>query len=400
MLYFYLYLLFILSSLLVWQFVGYPVIMSIIALMSKPLKKDYHFQPFVSILIPTYNEESVIKKRILNCLSLNYPIDNFEIIIVDSASTDKTVKVIQEFINNHKDLYPTIRLIKEKARLGKASAINLGKKYAKSNYILVTDANAIFDKNVLKEMMPHFLNEYVGGVGGRYVVANPEEPLAASATFYWDLEYLMRLGESTLSSACLFHGEINIWRKNIVDADTKMLSEDLDMCISIIKKGYSIAYEPEAIVYEPAATTANDQIKQRKRTSIGTIQNLFKHYKFLIFSINWYTKLIFPSHKTLTMISPFLFISISIIYLIIRDLLLIIGHLFFLATLFLGFFLTLLYLRTQLLTDSNKKNITRPSSIIGIIYYVLLNEYLILLAWLDFLRGRYAVQWEKATTTR
>jgi cellulose synthase/poly-beta-1,6-N-acetylglucosamine synthase-like glycosyltransferase len=374
--------------------------MSIIALMSKPIKKDYNFQPFVSIIIPTYNEANVIQNRISNCIPLNYPADKYEIIIVDSASTDKTATVIQKFINVHKDSLPTIKLIKEKERLGKASAINLGKKFAKSNYILVTDANATFDQNVLKEMMPHFLNEQVGGVGGRYIVANPGEPLAASASYYWDLEYLMRLGESALFSACLFHGEINIWRKDIVDADIKMLSEDLDMCISIIKKGYNIIYEPKAVVYEPAATTINDQIKQRKRTSIGTIQNIFKHRKFLIFTWNWYTKFIFPSHKILAMISPFLFILIPILYFVVWDFSLIVGHVFFSVALFIGFFLTLFFLRTQLLTDANRKKLSGSSSCLGIIHYVLINEYLILLAWLDFFRGRYAVQWEKATTTR
>lgn len=396
----FLILLFFLSALLIWQFIGYTIIMSIIALISKPIKKDYHFQPFVSILIPTYNEENVIKNRIFNLLSLNYLKENYEIIIIDSASKDKTIKNVQEVIDNHKDNYPKIKLVKEEVRLGKGSAINLGKKVAESDFILVTDANAIFQKNVLKEMMPHFKDNHVGGVGGRYIVANPEDPLGASTSFYWNLEYMMRLGESALYSACLFHGEINIWRKDIVDADTKMLSEDLDMCISIIKKGYKIIYEPWAIVYEPAATTVSDQIKQRKRTSIGTIQNIFKHYKFLFFSWNWYTKLIFPSHKTLVMFSPFLLLIIPIIYLIIGDIRIILGHIFFTAILFFGFFSTLLFLRTHFLKDSNTKNAIKSTTITGIVYYVLLNEYLILAAWLDFLRGRYSVQWEKATTTR
>ncbi|NQE45715.1 hypothetical protein C5S31_06825 [ANME-1 cluster archaeon GoMg2] len=58
-------LLYLISFLLIWQFVGYPSLMGIIALTSKPETKDYAFQPFVSIMVPTYNEKKVIAKRII-----------------------------------------------------------------------------------------------------------------------------------------------------------------------------------------------------------------------------------------------------------------------------------------------------------------------------------------------
>jgi len=80
--------LYILSSLLIWQFVGYPTLMAIIALKADPKSKDYSYQPFVSIIVPSYNEEKVIGKRIKNLFELNYPKDKYEIIVVDSKSTD------------------------------------------------------------------------------------------------------------------------------------------------------------------------------------------------------------------------------------------------------------------------------------------------------------------------
>ncbi len=59
-------LLYLLSFAIIWQFVGYPSLMAIAALKSKPKNKDYSFQPFVSVIVPTYNEENVIAKRIGN----------------------------------------------------------------------------------------------------------------------------------------------------------------------------------------------------------------------------------------------------------------------------------------------------------------------------------------------
>lgn len=67
-------LLYYLSCLLIWQFVGYPLVMGVIAVRANPNKnKDYSYQPFVSIIVPTYNEAKVIKRRIENLVELGDP---------------------------------------------------------------------------------------------------------------------------------------------------------------------------------------------------------------------------------------------------------------------------------------------------------------------------------------
>ncbi|MGB2726925.1 MAG: hypothetical protein WBD09_00410 [Halobacteriota archaeon] len=70
-------LLYLLSFLLVWQFAGYPSLMAIAALKSKPKNKEYSVQPFVSVIVPTYNEVKVIAKRMKNLVDLNYPKDKY-----------------------------------------------------------------------------------------------------------------------------------------------------------------------------------------------------------------------------------------------------------------------------------------------------------------------------------
>jgi biofilm PGA synthesis N-glycosyltransferase PgaC len=276
---------------------------------------------------------------------------------------------------------------------------------------LVTDANSIFDKNVLLEMMPHFKDPKVGGVGGRLRVANIEDKTAAKASFYWDLENIMRIGEAALDSACLFQGEINAWRKDLVDANTGSISEDLDMSIKIRQKNYKIEYEPNAIVYEPSPTTISDQIIQKKRTCIGTIQTISQSWKYFIFTRNIYTSLILPSHKILAVISPFILIPIVISYLFIWNLPIIFIHIIMMAIIFIFLYIVLIYLLSNFkitgrisnlkITKKIKKNSNFSfHSILNIIFYVLLNEYLILLAWKDFIIGKYSELWEKVESTR
>lgn len=98
-------LLYLASFLLIYQFVGYPSLMAIAALKSNPKNKDYSHQPFVSIVVPTYNEEKVIANRIENLVVLDYPKSQYEIIVVDSGSTDKTAEIVEETKKNTLVLY-------------------------------------------------------------------------------------------------------------------------------------------------------------------------------------------------------------------------------------------------------------------------------------------------------
>jgi cellulose synthase/poly-beta-1,6-N-acetylglucosamine synthase-like glycosyltransferase len=249
-------------------------------------------------------------------------------------------------------------------------------------------------------MMPHFKDPGVGAVGGRYIVANPDNVLTSSESYYWDLEYIMRCGESSLDSACLFHGEINAWRKNIVDADTSIISEDLDICIQIRRKKYKIVYEPDAKVYEPSATNVKDQIIRKKKVVIGTIKCMFKHMPYLLSpDRDLYNTLIFPSHKILAILSPFFLLTISILYIVTFNP----GYIVYLILTLVVFsilYATLTYVKSKIIRNEGAKQFFSPYTLLNIAYYVLLNEYLILMGWVDFFFGNYSVLWEKAESAR
>jgi biofilm PGA synthesis N-glycosyltransferase PgaC len=388
---------YVLAFLLIWTFVGYPLLMLRFALRRRKVRKNYSFQPFVSILVPTFNEEDVIKQRIQNLRALRYPNDKYEILVVDSGSSDATKSVVERICQEGGA--PRIRLVCQDQRLGKASAINCGRAHVEGDIVLVTDANSEFDENVLAELTPYFESVKIGGVGGRYVVSNPENPLPATEQFYWELETLLRTGESALDSACLFQGEINAWRKSLVEADPAMIGEDLDMSIAIRQKGYKVAFEPNAVCYEPSPISFREQLTQKKRRCLGTIQNIFKHWRYLFVPRDWYRLLIFPSHKGLLMFTPFMFIGILLGYVLIWDPTLILSHLFVMSALFL--ILLALYQRfVPRLYQAYDRPAPAKVSLLAVATYVLFDEYLLLLAWKDFFSGRYSVLWEKVGSTR
>jgi poly-beta-1,6-N-acetyl-D-glucosamine synthase len=393
-------LLYLFSFLLIWQFVGYPTLMMTITYLSRPPKKDYTYEPFISILIATYNEESVIANRLHNLFELDYPTDKYEILVVNSGSTDNTAPIVQSFIDNPKFAQLSIKLIEENKRNGKSSAINLGQKHARGDIVLITDANSFCDKSVLRELMPHFKDPHVGAVSGKYIVSNSCMAIPASEAFYWEIESIMFLGESCIDSISTVTGTISAWRKHLMNFNQKTLSEDLDMTIQVRSKGYKIKYEPQALVYEPSAVTAVDQIKQRKRTCIGTIQNFFLHIRYFLTSPNLFTCVIFPSHKMLAILSPFFILSVLSLYIFSWDLNVIIFHLIISTIAFSLVFMIMIFLKSRLIQKGKNSSKLSTLSIPKIICYVLLNEYLILLAWLDFISKNYSVLWERAESTR
>ena len=95
----------------------------------------------ISIIIPTYNEENVIERKINNTLELEYE-GNIDIIIVDSNSSDNTVQIAQKF--------KTLKIIEEETRLGKTHALNRALKESTGEIVVITDANGYStSKNLL-----------------------------------------------------------------------------------------------------------------------------------------------------------------------------------------------------------------------------------------------------------
>lgn len=391
-------LLYVTSALIVWQFVGYPLFMAFMSRFLKTAAKDHSYQPFISVLVATYNEEAMIRGRLENLLNLSYPDTKYEILVVDSASTDATRQIVKSVMREHSKVSPMITLVEEGKRNGKSSALNLGVTRARGGIVLVADANSLFSKDVLRELAPHFKNPYVGAVSGRYMVLNPEEDIPQQEDFYWRLEDMMFRAESDLDSVSTVIGTISAWRKELLDFSPEMITEDLDMTINVRRMGYKISYEPDAIAYENAATTVDDQILQRKRTGLGTLQATIRHIRYFIPPKNLYSAVIFPSHKILVMLSPFLLILIPFLYIIIAKPLVILGHIISVGLLSVTLFGILLTLRLQPIGENSQKFSIR--SLPKLVHYVLLNEYIILLAWRDLIAGNHSVLWEKADSTR
>lgn len=108
----------------------------------------------LSIIIPVYNTESFIKNCIESCISQNLSQDEFEIIVIDDGSTDKSISIVKSFQN----IYSNIVVI-QKENGGVSSARNTGISIAKGEYILFVDSDDTIEENTLNKIVLELKNK-------------------------------------------------------------------------------------------------------------------------------------------------------------------------------------------------------------------------------------------------
>ena len=135
--------------------------------------------PLISVLIAARNEEKRISGCIAALLQSDYPVDRFEIIIIDDRSQDGTLPIAQAYARNHAN----VRVVSLHQRLegmsGKASALCQGIEHARGDIFLVTDADCLVPPSWMPAMVSHFLPE-VGLVGG-FTLLSPSQTNSLSS---------------------------------------------------------------------------------------------------------------------------------------------------------------------------------------------------------------------------
>lgn len=218
----------------------------------------------ITIGIPTYNEDKVIANAIRSVLGQISK--NDEVIVVASGCTDNTIPEIKRIDD------PRIKLIVEKERKGKTSAINLIIKNAKSDIIVQTDGDIIVGKGAINKLLKHFKNKKVGAVTG-----NPQPVISEDNLFYdWTIMSYRKIGEirKTEMKKKTFNihlsGYLLAFRKKALkEVPFAKGAVDAWMGKIIQERGYRLVYEPKAEVYVKAPSTIKDFINQKARVRAG-----------------------------------------------------------------------------------------------------------------------------------
>lgn len=255
--------------------------------INRQQKQTYTFTkestPLVSIIVPAYNEEVNAVSSLNNLLQQTYP--NFTIVFVDDGSKDATYeKVSAAFAGNDR-----IKVI-TKPNGGKASALNYGMWQTDADFLVCIDADTKLATDALEKLMRHFFagDQNIGAVAGNVKVGN----LVNLLTKWQQIEYVTsqnfdRMAFANVNAITVVPGAIGAFKRQAIkDAGgftSDTLAEDADLTMRILRAGYIIDNENDAIAFTEVPENIRQFVKQRTRWSFGVMQSFWKH-RDLLFS--------------------------------------------------------------------------------------------------------------------
>jgi poly-beta-1,6-N-acetyl-D-glucosamine synthase len=225
----------------------------------------FRSRPLVSIIVPGKNEGENIYQLVTSLREQSYT--NFELIVIDDGSDDDTPTICRTLKKNGL----IAMYLRCDVRGGKASAANLGLRYARGEYIVHLDADCSYDHDAIENiLMPFFYDTDIGAVGGNVIVRNYKASVCTTlqAIEYYNTISIGRIARSELGIYRVISGAFGAFRRSALVAVGGWdigPGLDGDVTVKIRKLGYKISFEPSAVCQTSAPKTFRALIKQRLR---------------------------------------------------------------------------------------------------------------------------------------
>ena len=222
----------------------------------------------LTVLLPVWNEAAVMEKKLDNLAAQHLPI---HLLVVDSASTDGTLDVFNDWRARHPKAFTSIEVVRMEQRLGKTAAVvkaltHLGQHA--EGLVCMTDADAMLERGCLQRMMQWFADPMIGAVGAvpNRIDARPDEEQHRAA---WEA---MRLAESMVDSTPFLEGSCMMWRPSclaIDDLNPGANADDAQIATSVRCQGWRAIADPLATFIDVAPSTVEGQRRQKLRRAQG-----------------------------------------------------------------------------------------------------------------------------------
>jgi cellulose synthase/poly-beta-1,6-N-acetylglucosamine synthase-like glycosyltransferase len=247
-------------------------------------KKNKEPLPKLSIIVPTKNEDAVIRRCLDGLLEADYPKDKLQIIVVDGNSTDGTGKICAEF----EEEYPeNFKVICEQTSKGKPAALNLALPYINGEIVGVFDADSLPEKDVLSKVALYFNDSKVIAVQGRTTSLNEKSNALTRVIAMEEKAWFQALlsGREEMQLFVPLTGSCQFIRTNILQEmggwDENSLTEDVELALRLVEKNYLIKYAPDVCSGQETPNTLGDLVKQRVRWYRGYMETAIKYGRLL-----------------------------------------------------------------------------------------------------------------------
>ena len=247
----------------------YPSLVFLLGLVRPRTVKRRPWLPFVTVLIPAYNEAQNIAATIQNKLDQDYPRDRLEIIVISDGSTDGTDDIVREFSSQN------VRLIRRERREGKAAALNEVVGCARGEILVFSDANSLFASDAIRRMMENFGDPEVGYVTGNLAYEVRSAGIAGKGcSAYMKYENALRTLETRVGSIIGVNGGVDAIRRELYTDVPRHLITDFVLPLYVIGTKHRVVYDEHVHSSEVANTELGSEFRMRIRVGLRALQGI------------------------------------------------------------------------------------------------------------------------------
>jgi cellulose synthase/poly-beta-1,6-N-acetylglucosamine synthase-like glycosyltransferase len=287
-----------------WIYFGYPMLLATLARLSPRPSQKSSIRPFLTFIIPAYNEERTIGAKIDNTLSLDYPVDRLEVLVVSNGSTDETAGIVKSYSD------PRVRLI-DLPSPGKIEALNEGARQATGEILVFGDSDFLLDEHSLVALARHFADPSVGGVCGsrKRGVQREGDATGDGEGMYAQWDRWQKIQESRIGSVFAADGLLYAIRKSLyVPVTNTAQADDIAISVQVPLQGYRLLFDENATAWENATIDAGSEFRRKIRVTGHSVSALLQ-LRSRLFTSGFYS-LELLSHKLVRHLIPFFLISL------------------------------------------------------------------------------------------
>ena len=264
------------AALVFYSYAGYPLVLALLPRRNRATpgtadsrESDAAALPRVTIVIPACNEERWIARKIENTLALDYPAKLLEIIVASDGSLDATAEIARGYAARG------ILVAAFPSRLGKQEMLNRLTPGARGEIMVMTDTNAILERDSLRALVVPFADPQVGcAIGKRVCIIQERSVPSVAESFYWRYESWIKSAESRWHSCLAATGQLYAVRRSVFP-HVKRVGEDFYIPMKVLAStGLRIAYVPEAVAAIPAAANLTIEFERKTRAHVALLISL------------------------------------------------------------------------------------------------------------------------------
>lgn len=246
---------------------GYPLLLAALAKRAaRPVRKS--FQPrTVTVLLPVRNGEPWIRDKLRSILSLDYPRELIQVLVISDGSTDRTEEIVREFSSE------AIELLVVPAG-GKALALNAGMARARGEILFFTDVRQPLAPDSLKNLVACFADPEVGAASGELIIREGGTQEEAHTSLYWRYEKWIRKRLSRIDSVLGATGCIYAMRASLAaPLAPGAILDDMNLPLGAFFRGYRVILDETAQAYD-FPTSLKTEFRRKVRTLAGVYQTI------------------------------------------------------------------------------------------------------------------------------